>query len=127
MAEAAVAGAIVGDGFSFWLGHRYHETLRTWWPLNAHPEWLARGHAQFAAHGGNCVFPGRVVPARDLIGAFLAQAVTGLASPPLIEVSGRSYVPVRQPLHRPRWRTASRNSSRPGLPSKRSPGPSANN
>src|SRR5690242_537282 len=36
---AAVAGAIVGDGFSFWLGHRYRRQILTGWPLNRFP-WL---------------------------------------------------------------------------------------
>ena len=31
---AAVAGAIVGDGFSFWLGHRYHRQILRGWPLD---------------------------------------------------------------------------------------------
>jgi len=31
--SVAVIGAILGDGFSYWLGHRYQEALRTWRPL----------------------------------------------------------------------------------------------
>src|ERR1700745_2889337 len=34
---AAVAGAIVGDGLSFWLGHRYHRQILTGWRLNRFP------------------------------------------------------------------------------------------
>jgi len=31
---AATMGAITGDGLSFWLGHRYHAKLLSFWPLN---------------------------------------------------------------------------------------------
>jgi membrane protein DedA with SNARE-associated domain len=31
---AAVAGAVIGDGFSFWLGHRYRRQMLRGWPLN---------------------------------------------------------------------------------------------
>src|ERR1700730_10517283 len=31
---AAMAGAISGDGFSFWLGQRYHREILLSWPLN---------------------------------------------------------------------------------------------
>jgi undecaprenyl-diphosphatase len=60
VAAATVIGAVLGDGFSFWLGHEYHEALRTWWPLKAHPELLARGQAYFTKHGGMSVFLGPV-------------------------------------------------------------------
>ena len=59
VAGVAVIGAVLSDGFSFWLGHRYHEALRTWWPLSAHPELFARGQAYVAEHGGKSVFLGR--------------------------------------------------------------------
>src|SRR5260370_39294119 len=31
---AATVGAIIGDGLSFWLGHRYHREILSLWPLN---------------------------------------------------------------------------------------------
>jgi membrane protein DedA with SNARE-associated domain len=34
---AAVLGAIAGDGFSFWLGHRYRRQILSGWPLNRFP------------------------------------------------------------------------------------------
>jgi len=43
---AAVLGAIAGDGFSFWLGHRYHRQILNGWPLNRFP-WLIERSAQF--------------------------------------------------------------------------------
>ena len=39
---AAVAGAIVGDGFSFWLGRRYHRQILRGWPLNRFPGLVER-------------------------------------------------------------------------------------
>ena len=43
---AAVLGAIAGDAFSFWLGHRYHRQILRGWPLNRFP-WLIDRSAQF--------------------------------------------------------------------------------
>jgi membrane protein DedA with SNARE-associated domain len=42
---AAVVGAIAGDGFSFWLGHRYRRQILSGWPLNGFP-WLVERSAQ---------------------------------------------------------------------------------
>ncbi|MBC7470181.1 MAG: VTT domain-containing protein [Ramlibacter sp.] len=68
VAGAAVFGATLGDGFSFWLGRRNHDALRGLWPLKAHPELLARGQAYFAKHGGKSVFLGRFLgPVRAIV------------------------------------------------------------
>jgi membrane protein DedA with SNARE-associated domain len=48
---AAVAGAIVGDGFSFWLGHRYHRQMLRGWPLNRFP-WVVERSAQLIRRYG---------------------------------------------------------------------------
>ena len=67
-AAAAVAGAIVGDGISFWLGRHHHERLRAMWPLRTHPAWFERGQAYFALHGGKSVFLGRFLgPVRAIV------------------------------------------------------------
>jgi membrane protein DedA with SNARE-associated domain len=42
---AAVAGAVVGDGFSFWLGHNYRRQILRGWPLNRFP-WVVDRSAQ---------------------------------------------------------------------------------
>lgn len=79
-AGAAVMGATLGDGLSYWLGHRHHERLRAWWPLSAHPELLARGQAYFAEHGGKSVFLGRFLgPARAIV-----PLVAGMSDMPAI-------------------------------------------
>lgn len=63
-----VGGAIVGDGVSYWIGHRYKEWLRTLRPLRMRPELLARGEAFFVSHGGKSVLLARFVgPVRPIV------------------------------------------------------------
>ncbi len=79
-AAVAVIGATLGDGLSYWLGHRYHERLRAWWPLSAHPELFARGQAYFAEHGGKSVFLGRFLsPVRAIV-----PVVAGMSDMPVL-------------------------------------------
>lgn len=64
----AVAGAIVGDGISFWLGRHYRDRLRDAWPFRRHPRWLIQGEKFFRRHGGKGIFFGRFVgPVRPII------------------------------------------------------------
>ena len=64
----AVGGAVLGDGVSYWLGHRYRERLRGLGPLRRHPQWLARGEAFFQRHGGQSILLARFVgPVRPVI------------------------------------------------------------
>ena len=68
VATVAVLGATLGDGLSFWLGRRYLERLRAFWPLSAYPELLKRGNAYFAEHGSWSVFLGRFLgPVRAIV------------------------------------------------------------
>jgi membrane protein DedA with SNARE-associated domain len=59
---AATLGAILGDGLSFWLGHRYHPEILGLWPLNRHPEVIQRSEAFFTRHGDKSVFLARFTP-----------------------------------------------------------------
>ena len=59
---AATAGAIVGDGISFWLGHRYHREILGRWPANRYPELIERSEAFFKRHGDKGVFIARFAP-----------------------------------------------------------------
>lgn len=64
----AVAGALGGDGLSFWLGHHYQDRLRDVWPIRRYPGLLARGEQFFQRHGGKSVLFGRFVgPVRPII------------------------------------------------------------
>lgn len=59
---AAMAGAIVGDGVSFWFGHHYHRAILGRWPLNRYPELIERSEAFFERHGDKSVFIARFAP-----------------------------------------------------------------
>ncbi len=59
---SALLGAIVGDGLSYGLGHRYHREILGRWPLNRHPDLLARSEAFVQRHGGKSVFLARFTP-----------------------------------------------------------------
>ena len=64
----AAAGAVVGDGISYWLGRHYHEQLRVMWPFSRYPQMLSRGETFFHRHGGKSVLLGRFVgPVRPVI------------------------------------------------------------
>lgn len=74
----AAGGAVVGDGLSYWLGHRYQEQLRDLGPLRRHPEWLACGEAFFRRHGGKSIlfarFVGPVRPVIPVVAGMLGMA-----------------------------------------------------
>jgi len=64
----AIAGAVVGDGLSYWLGRHYRERLTSLWPFTRYPESLAGGVRFFEKYGGKSVAFGRFVgPIRAVI------------------------------------------------------------
>ena len=76
----AAAGAIAGDGFSYWLGHTYREGLRQRWPFSRYPELIDRGERFFRRHGGKSVILGRFIPVLKPV----VPAVAGIVGmPPL--------------------------------------------
>ncbi len=76
---AAVSGAILGDGFSYWLGRRYHAHLRTMWPLKAYPALYESGRAYFAQNNGKSVFLARFLgPLRAMV-----PVIAGMSDMPL--------------------------------------------
>lgn len=58
----AAVGATIGDGVSFWIGHRYGDRLQRVWPFDRRPELLKRGAAYFERHGGKSIFFARFLP-----------------------------------------------------------------
>ncbi len=52
---SAAAGAILGDGFSYWLGRHYHRQIGDYWPLKRYPGLIAKGEGFFQRHGGKSV------------------------------------------------------------------------
>jgi undecaprenyl-diphosphatase len=64
----AVAGAVVGDGLSFWLGYHFQERLKGFRPFRRHPATLQRGVDFFQRYGGKSVAIGRFFgPVRAII------------------------------------------------------------
>jgi membrane protein DedA with SNARE-associated domain len=55
----AVAGAILGDTVSYWIGRRYGAGIARLWPFSRYPDLLPSGIRFFARHGGKSVFIGR--------------------------------------------------------------------
>lgn len=74
----AAAGAIAGDGFSFWLGRHYHQRLRVIWPFRRYPALMNRGVDFFHRHGGKSVILARFIgPVRPIL-----PAVAGMLDMP---------------------------------------------
>ena len=77
---AAFAGAVTGDGVSFWLGRHFNQRLKVMWPLRRHPELVARSTDFLHRHGGKSVLLGRFVgPIRPVI-----PAVAGMLGMPAL-------------------------------------------
>ncbi len=75
---AAVAGAVVGDGISYWLGQHYRDRLGDLWPFRKFPRLLPQGQAYFSQHGGKSVFLGRFIGALRAI----VPVVAGMSAMP---------------------------------------------
>jgi len=68
LALAVMAGAVAGDGLSFWLGHRYKGGLREQWPFARRSHWLDMGEQFFDRHGGKSIFIARFLgPLRPVV------------------------------------------------------------
>lgn len=76
----AFAGAVVGDGVSFWLGYHYHEKLKSWWPFNRHPQWLKHGEQFFYKYGMFSVVIGRFV---GMVRPFIPVVAGMMDMPPM--------------------------------------------
>jgi membrane protein DedA with SNARE-associated domain len=59
---AAILGAIVGDGLSYWIGHTHRERLRGGWPFATRPRLLARGQDFIARFGVPAIALARFLP-----------------------------------------------------------------
>lgn len=65
---AAIFGAILGDGLSYWLGYHYHDQIKRYWPFNRFPRLVKTGEQFFLKYGGLSVFIGRFAgPVRPII------------------------------------------------------------
>ncbi len=59
---AAVAGALLGDGTAFWIGHRAQRKILSAWPLSNYPRVIAQSEAFFQRWGVLAVFFARFIP-----------------------------------------------------------------
>jgi membrane-associated protein len=59
---AAVAGALLGDGSAFWIGHRSQREILSTWPMTQYPRVVAQSEAFFHRWGALAVFFARFVP-----------------------------------------------------------------
>ena len=59
---SAIAGALVGDGSAFWIGHRAQREILSSWPLTGYPRVVAQSEAFFHRWGTLAVFFARFVP-----------------------------------------------------------------
>ncbi len=55
----AIAGAIIGDGLSYWLGHHFEYLTERWRWFRLHPDHLQRGIRFFEEYGDLSVALGR--------------------------------------------------------------------
>jgi LPXTG-motif cell wall-anchored protein len=77
---AAIAGALIGDGSAFWIGHRSHRGIFDIWPMSKYPRVVAQSEAFFHRWGALAVFFARFVPP---IRAFVPITAGALGMPPL--------------------------------------------
>ena len=104
MVSWAVAGAVLGDGLSYWIGKHYQAQLTNVWPFNKHPASLEKGIAFFQRYGGKSVAIGRFFgPIRAVIplvagmmnmpaGRFLvANVLSALAWAPAYLLPGMAF------------------------------------
>jgi len=77
---AAAAGALLGDGSAFWIGHKAQREILNSWPLARYPRVVAQSEAFFHRWGALAVFFARFVPP---IRAFVPITAGALGMPPL--------------------------------------------
>ncbi|HEX3351052.1 MAG TPA: DedA family protein [Acetobacteraceae bacterium] len=78
---AISVGAALGDWISYWIGIRYGDRIKTWWPFSRHPDLLPRGERFFRRWGWlSIVFCRFFEPLRAtvplLCGVFRMKALT---------------------------------------------------
>ena len=76
---AAIAGALLGDGSAFWIGHRSQRKILSVGPLAKYPAVIAQSEAFFHRWGALAVFFARFVPP---IRAFVPVTAGALGMPP---------------------------------------------
>lgn len=75
----AALGAFAGDALSYWVGHRWGNRLRGFWPFRRYPQLLDRGEVMFRRNALKSILVARYVGA---IRPFV-PAIAGMAHMPL--------------------------------------------
>jgi membrane protein DedA with SNARE-associated domain len=94
---AAAAGALLGDGSAFWLGHREQRGILNAWPLSRYPRVVAQSEAFFHRWGTLAVFFARFVPPIRALVPMTAGAL-GM-SPPLFYAVNIPAILLWAPAH----------------------------
>jgi membrane protein DedA with SNARE-associated domain len=77
---SAIAGAALGDGTAFWIGHRSQREILSAWPMSRYPGVVAQSETFFHRWGTLAVFFARFVPP---IRAFVPLTAGALGMSPL--------------------------------------------
>ncbi|WP_454623986.1 DedA family protein [Bradyrhizobium cenepequi] len=77
---AAAAGALLGDGSAYWIGHRSQREILAAWPLSSYPRVVEQSETFFHRWGTLAVFFARFVPP---IRAFVPLTAGALDMPPV--------------------------------------------
>jgi membrane protein DedA with SNARE-associated domain len=77
---SAIAGALLGDGSAFWIGHLAKGGILSAWPMSRYPRAVAQSEAFFHRWGALAVFFARFVPP---IRAFVPMTAGAVGMPPL--------------------------------------------
>jgi membrane protein DedA with SNARE-associated domain len=94
---AAIAGAVVGDGLSYWIGHRYRERLLVGWPFATRPGLLRQGAAFFGRWGMLGVATARFLPGLRAVVPVVA-GMFGMRPPAFYAANVTSAI-IWAPLH----------------------------
>jgi len=78
---SATLGAFLGDGLSYWVGHRWGDRLRGVWPFRRFPQLLERGETLFR---------------RNAFKAILVARYVGAVRPFVPAIAGMARMPVRR-------------------------------
>jgi membrane protein DedA with SNARE-associated domain len=83
---AAVAGAVLGDTISYWIGRLLKQRIKEIWPFRNYKGQILAGERFFARHGGKSVFIGRFIPGVKAIVPGIA-GMLGMAWPRFIIIN----------------------------------------
>ena len=65
---SAIAGAVLGDGGAFWIGHLRQREILTTWPFSSYPRLVAQSEGFFHRYGTLAIFFARfVAPIRAVV------------------------------------------------------------